>query len=99
MTFKKGGPPGPGRPKKIIEDATQSLLLELFDDKAEAKVIRAQIREAEKGSTFAATWLWDRKYGKVKDHIDHEMIVRVIRNGGAGYSASDASPSSEHDTD
>jgi hypothetical protein len=99
MTFKKGGPPGPGRPKKIIEDATQSLLLELFDDKAEAKVIKAQIREAEKGSTFAATWLWDRKYGKVKDHIDHEMIVRVVRNGNAGDTLTSFTPAAESDTD
>jgi hypothetical protein len=79
MPFKPGQPGGPGRPPKPVEDAKQSVLLRLFDEKAEAAVVQAQIKEAKKGDTTAATWLWDRKYGKVKELIDHggDVLIRV----------------------
>lgn len=80
MPFKQGQPGGPGRPPKIVEDAKQSVLLKLFDEKAEIAVVKAQITQAKKGDTPAATWLWDRKYGKVKDVQEHSggLTVRVV---------------------
>ena len=78
MRFQKGNPGGPGRPPKPVEDARQSVLLRLFNEAAEEAVVKAQLREAKKGDTAAATWLWDRKYGKVRGHIEQSGIVRYI---------------------
>jgi hypothetical protein len=35
----------------------------------------------------AATWLWDRKYGKVKDQIEHSGSIDL-----KGYTTREASP-------
>jgi hypothetical protein len=80
MPFQKGHPGGPGRPPKPVEDAKQSVLLRLFDEKAEEAVIKAQLTQARKGDTTAATWLWDRKYGKVKDVQEQsgELTIRIV---------------------
>jgi len=100
MPFQKGHPGGPGRPPKPVEDARKSVLLELFNEQAERDVVNAQIRVAKKGDTSAATWLWDRKYGKVKDVIDQEMIVRVVRERyDRGHSTADPSPAAGSDQD
>lgn len=77
MPFQKGNPGGPGRPPKIVEDAKQSVLLRLFDEKAEEAVVRAQINEAKSGSTVAATWLWERKFGKIKEALDHTGDITI----------------------
>jgi hypothetical protein len=78
--FQPGNPGGPGRPPKIVEEAKQSVLLRLFDEAAEIMVVKGQIKEAKKGNSVAATWLWDRKYGKVKDVQEHSggLTVRVV---------------------
>ena len=78
--FQQGNPGGPGRPPKIVEEAKQSVLLRLFDESAEIMVVKGQIKEAKKGNSVAATWLWDRKYGKVKDVQEHSggLTVRVV---------------------
>lgn len=79
--FEKGQSGNPaGRPPKIVEDAKQSLLFRLFDEKAEGAVILAQIRQAKKGDTTAATWLWDRKYGKVKEQVEQSggLTIKVL---------------------
>lgn len=73
---------GTGRKPKIVESAEHSVLLEIFDAEAERQVVAAQIRIAVTGgmgSTAAATWLWDRKYGKVKDQVEQsgDIIIRV----------------------
>lgn len=66
-----GARPGAGRKPKIVEDTSQSVLARLFDEAAETKVIRAMITAAARDkSVAAATWLWDRKYGKVKEQIE-----------------------------
>jgi CxxC motif-containing protein (DUF1111 family) len=81
MAFQKGQSGNPaGRPPKVVEDAKQSVLLTLFDEKAEAAVIKAQIAKAKEGDTPAATWLWDRKYGKVKEQVEHSggTTIRVV---------------------
>lgn len=86
--FQPGNPGGPGRPPKIVEDAQRSVLLELFDEAAERAIVETMIANAKRRGALAApsaiaaaTWLWDRKYGKVKDAVDHggELIIRVIR--------------------
>lgn len=73
-----GARPGAGRKPKVVEDAQASVLFELFDAKAERAVVLAQIRQAKKGDTTAATWLWDRKYGKVKDRVDQNTTLRIV---------------------
>lgn len=81
--FQKGQSGNPkGRPPKVVEDATQSILLTVFDAEAERAVIEAQIDIAKTrgmGSTAAATWLWDRKYGKVKEQVEQSggLTIRV----------------------
>lgn len=84
MPFTKGQPGGPGRPPKVIEDAAQSVLLELFNEKEERAIVANMIVNAKRkgvqaapSATNAATWLWDRKYGKVKDQIEHSGSVDV----------------------
>lgn len=78
MTFKPGQPGGPGRPPKALEDATRSVLLELFNEKEERAIVANMLANAKRkgvqaapSATSAATWLWDRKYGKVKEQIEH----------------------------
>lgn len=79
MPFHKGQSGNPaGRPPKAVEDAQRSVLRDLFDAAAERNVVMAQIREAEQGSTTAATWLWDRTYGKPKDAVTHDGTIRYI---------------------
>lgn len=79
MPFKPGQSGNPlGRKPRAVEDAQKSVLFELFDEKAERAVILAQIRVAKKGDTTAATWLWDRKYGKVKDRVDQNTTLRIV---------------------
>lgn len=81
MAFQKGQSGNPaGRPPKPVEDAKQSVLLRLFDEAAEEGVVKAQIRRAKGGDTTAATWLWDRKYGKVKEQVEQSggLTIRVV---------------------
>lgn len=66
-----------GRPPKVVEDAQRSVLLELFDEAAERSIVQNMIANAKRrgvaaapSATAAATWLWDRKYGKVKDRTE-----------------------------
>ena len=70
--------PGAGRPPKPVEDARRSVLLELFDEQAEREIIANMIANAKRKGVAAAnsaisasTWLWDRKYGKPKEFIEH----------------------------
>jgi hypothetical protein len=80
-----GGPrPGAGRPPKIVEDAQHSVLLDLFDWQAERDIVLNMIANAKRkglpaapSAISAATWLWDRKYGKVKDQIEHSGGIDI----------------------
>lgn len=80
--FQPGNPGGPGRPPKVVEDAKQSVLLDLFNEKEERAIVLNMIANAKRkgvvaapSATAAATWLWDRKYGKVTDKIEHSGSV------------------------
>ncbi len=84
MPFQPGNPGGPGRPKKILEDATQSILFELFDEVAERAIVENMIANAKRkgvqaadSSIKASTWLWDRKYGKPKEFVEHSGGIEV----------------------
>lgn len=89
-----GARPGAGRKPKPIEDAQQSILFELFDEAAERAIVGNMIANAKRKGVMAApsaisaaTWLWDRKYGKVKEHLElsGELITK-------GYTTKEASP-------
>lgn len=60
------------------------MLLELFDEKAEREIVSNMIANAKRkglaaapSATTAATWLWDRKYGKVKEQVELSGSVGV----------------------
>lgn len=82
--FQPGNPGGPGRPPKAVEDAKQSVLLELFDEQAERAIVANMLKLAKRSGAMqaqsaiaAATWLWERKYGKVKDRMELSGSVNV----------------------
>ena len=77
--FQPGNPGGPGRPPKAVEDAKHSVLLTLFDEKAETRVVKAMITKAAGGDVQAATCLWDRKCGKIKEQVEAsgDVLIRV----------------------
>jgi len=84
MPFEKGHPPMGGRPPKPVEDATRSVLLELFDEAAERAIVENMIANAKRkgvqaadSSIKASTWLWDRKYGKPKEFVEHSGGIEV----------------------
>ena len=60
-----GARPGAGRKPKIVEDAQQSVLARVFNEKEEELSVKAMIRQAKKGDVAAFNTLMDRKYGKV----------------------------------
>jgi hypothetical protein len=60
------------------------VLLELFDEQAEREIIGNMIANAKRKGVQAApsainasTWLWDRKYGKPKEFIEHSGGIEV----------------------
>lgn len=82
-----GRRPGSGRKSKPVEDAQRSALLAAFDTAAEQAVVLNMIEIAKSKNpapgcspVAAATWLWDRKYGKVKDQIEQSggVTIRVV---------------------
>lgn len=85
LVKKRGGArPGSGRKPKPVENATHSVLLELFNEQAERDIVAAMISRAvwsasDSASVNAATWLWDRKYGKVTDKTETKLSVDVTQ--------------------
>jgi hypothetical protein len=79
-----GKRPGAGRPHKVVEEAQTSILHELFDAEAERQVVEAMIKRAiwsasDSASVSAATWLWDRRYGKVTEKTESHHTIDVTR--------------------
>lgn len=53
------------------------VLLSVFDEAAERAATQAMIRQAKKGNVAAFKELMDRKYGKVKENVDHGGTVVI----------------------
>lgn len=74
---------GAGRPAKIVESAQTSILLELFDSEAERAVVENMIAIAssrlDRQAVTAATWLWDRRYGRVTEKTESHHTIDVTR--------------------
>ena len=68
-----------GRAPRVVENARRSVLLELFDERAERRVITGMIEAAAGGDVGAFKALYERKYGKVKDVVEekNEVVVTV----------------------
>lgn len=89
---KGGKRPGAGRKKRIVEDASQSVLFALFDEKAEREATQRMIQIAKTGEdrTAIAAYnsLMDRKYGKATEKVKQDttgethVIVEYV-NGNA----------------
>lgn len=85
MPFQPGKSGNPlGRPRKVVEEAKRSVLLELFNEDAERRIIQAMIDRAisrinDSAAVSAATWLWDRKYGKVTEKNETHLSVDVTQ--------------------
>ena len=82
MPFTKGQTGGPGRPKKVVEQLDRAILLELYDEAAERLVILNMITTASmpgKQSVSAATWLDERKHGKVTEKVEQSggLTIKV----------------------
>ncbi len=78
--FVKGQSGNPaGRAPRVVENAQRSVLLELFDERAERRVIAGMIEAAAGGDVGAFKALYERKYGKVKDVVEekNEVVVTV----------------------
>lgn len=81
-----GKRPNSGRKPKIVEDASQSILFELFDESQERATIQNMIAISQDKGTLgrsqaaisAATWLWERKYGKLTDKVESDTKQRII---------------------
>src|ERR1044072_6814140 len=90
MPFEKGQSGNPaGRPPKVVEDAQRSVLLELCNEAEERAIVRNMIANAKRkgvlaapSATSAATWLWDRKDGKVKHEIRRFNVLACGRRWG-----------------
>lgn len=68
MTFKKGQSGNPkGRSPRPVEVKEHARFRKHFGPSAEADVVKAVIAAAKEGNLQAATWLWERKYGKPSD--------------------------------
>lgn len=72
MPFQPGQSGNPkGRKPRQVEDQAASVLVRVFDDAAEERVIQAMIGVAcdpdARGAVSAARFLFERKYGKVPD--------------------------------
>ncbi len=87
MPFQKGWSGGPGRPPKAVENEARSVLLELFNEKEERAIVANMISNAKRkgvqaasSATSAATWLWDRKYGRVKEQVEQSggLTIKVV---------------------
>ena len=76
--FEKGKSGNPaGRAPRVVENAQRSVLLEMFDENAERRVIAGMIEAAADGDVGAFKALYERKYGKVKD-IEPEKNETVV---------------------
>lgn len=62
--------------------------MELFNEAEERAIVKNMIANAKRkgpmsasSAIAASTWLWDRKYGRVKDVVDqsNDITIRVIR--------------------
>lgn len=81
-----GARPGAGRKPKPVEDAQHSVLLALFDEQAERDVVQNMIAIAKMRGGFgaspaaiqAATWLWERKYGRITETTRNDTTQRII---------------------
>ncbi len=74
-------------------------MLDLFDEQAERDVIKnmiglAKLKTESSACVQAATWLWDRKYGKVKEQVELSGEVAV-----KGYTVKEVSPDAWDDPD
>jgi hypothetical protein len=68
-----GKRPNSGRKPKVVEDAGRALLFELYDAEQERAVIRNMIAIAStenRQAVSAATWLDERKHGKLTDKVE-----------------------------
>ena len=78
--FEKGKSGNPaGRAPRVVEAAQRSVLLDLFDENAERRVIRGMIEAAAGGDVGAFKALYERKYGKVKDiELEKNEVVVTV---------------------
>ena len=74
--FVAGGPPGPGRPRRLTESHYLAKLSEAISLNDWQQIVRKAKEDAINGDWRARSWLSDYLLGREPKHSLHDLAVR-----------------------
>lgn len=84
MPFKKGGPPGPGRPKHSTEEKYLRAIAACVTAESWTRIVQKAMSQAEHGDNAARRWLTDYLIGQPverqpdeKREIDEALLRKL----------------------